>query len=423
MSNFLAIATVTAALSQILSETLVSDVDAVNVTTFRPDSNGNMPKTGVNIFLYQVTPNAAWQNADLPARRANGELIQRPRAAVDLHYLLTFYGDEGELVPQRVLGSVIRSLHAQPILTRELIRKTIAKKEFGFLIKSNLADAIELVKFTPTPLSFEDLSKLWSVYFQTPYSLSIGYQATVILIESEDSTHAALPVRARNIYVAPFRQPFIEEVRSADRANPLITSTSSIVIRGQRLRGEATQVMISGVDATSKIQSVSDSEITLKLPDELRAGVQGLQVIHPRMIGTPLAEHAGVQSNLASFVLHPTINKKAGVNPGDPDVPDIAIALPNLTVKLSPKVTQNQQVMLLLNEFDPPATRAARAYSFDSAPHNRPADPPETDTITFPIAGVATGNYLVRVQVDGADSPLEFSTGVNPIYVGPKVTI
>ena len=73
-----------------------------------------MPTTGVNVFLYQVTPNAAWRNADLPTRRANGDLIQRPQAALDLHYLLTFYGDESLLQPQRVLGSVVRTLHCGP---------------------------------------------------------------------------------------------------------------------------------------------------------------------------------------------------------------------------------------------------------------------------------------------------------------------
>jgi hypothetical protein len=416
MSNFLGIATVTAALSQILSEALVPDVDDAQVTTFRPDSDGNMPTTGVNIFLYQVTPNAAWQNADLPTRRANGDLVQRPRAALDLHYLLTFYGDEGKLVPQRVLGSVIRSLHAQPILTRDLIRKTIAKNEFDYLINSNLADAIELVKFTPLPLSLEDLSKLWSVYFQTPYSLSVAYQATVVLIESEDSTHAALPVRARNIYVVPFRQPLIENVRAADGA-PAIVSTSALVIAGKRLRGDATQIMISGIEATAGIQTLTDSAIQLTLPAGLRAGVQGLQVIQPRLMGTPPVAHAGVASNLAAFVLHPTINKRPDLSP------DITVALPNVTVKVSPAVAQTQPVRLLLNELNPPADRGARAYSFDAAPHNAPDDPEVTDTLVFSVAGVQPGDYLARVQVDGAESPLELSTDANdPVYVGPRVT-
>ena len=314
----------------------------------------------------------------------------------------------------------MRALHARPILTREIIRQTIAKPTFAFLANSNLADAIELVKVTPLSLSIEELSKLWSIYFQTQYSLSIAFQATVVLIESEDSTHVALPVRARNIYVVPFRQPLIEGVRSQDGADQAVISTSTIIVTGKSLRGDMTKIIVGGVDATSQVTTASDSEIIFKLPGGLRAGVQGLQVIQPRLIGTPPVEHPGVESNLVALVLHPTINSVTPPVSGE------------VTVKLSPPVAQAQRVTLLLNELNPPSTRAAHAYSFDSAPHNRPADPvlnrpadpPETDTLTFPIAGVQPGDYLARVRVDGADSPLQKDPDPNnPVYVGPKVTI
>src|SRR5690606_16023724 len=62
---------------------------------------------------------------------------------------------------------------------------------------SNLADAVEQIKFTPLTLSLEELSKLWSVFFQAPYALSVAYQGTVVLIESEESPHSPLPVLRR----------------------------------------------------------------------------------------------------------------------------------------------------------------------------------------------------------------------------------
>jgi hypothetical protein len=323
---------------------------------------------------------------------------------------------------------VVRALHARPVLTREIIRQTIAKPLFSFLANSNLADAVELVKLTPLPLSLEELSKLWSVYFQTQYSLSVAYQGTVVLIESEVPVQSALPVRARNIYVAPFHQPFIEEVRSKDGADQPIISTATIMVTGKGLRSDVTQVTVGGVDTTSEIVTVSDTQIILKLPAGLRAGVQGLQVVQPMLMGTPLAQHRGVESNLAAFVLHPTMNRKLDGSP------DITVPLPairadgtrsaDVTVKLSPPVAKTQRVSLLMNELNPPSNRAARAYSFDSAAHNKPADPAETDTLTFPISGVVQGDYLARVQVDGADSPLEQDPEENnPVYIGPKVTI
>src|SRR5574337_2008951 len=103
MSNFRAIATVTATLVvEVLQAAATAAVPGASVTMSRPDSaGGGAPSARVNLYLYQVTPNAAWRNADLPTRGSEGQLAQRPRVSLDLHYLLTFYGDEGQLEPQR----------------------------------------------------------------------------------------------------------------------------------------------------------------------------------------------------------------------------------------------------------------------------------------------------------------------------------
>jgi hypothetical protein len=429
VSNFLAVATVTAALSQTIQEAVGPDVPGATVTTLQPHNNGNgTPAAAVNICLYQVTPNAAFINADLPIRRGSGELMQRPQTALDLYYLLTFYGDESQLEPQRLLGSVVRALHERPVITRDMIRQTIAKPAFSFLVNSNLADAVELVKLTPAPLSVEELSKLWSVYFQTPYSLSIAYQGSVVLIESDVTVQTALPVRARNLYVVPFRQPSIETVRSTDGSDAFIFAESTVVITGKRLRGEVTNLTIGGIDLTPDPEEVTDTQITVTLPGGLRAGVQGLQVVQSRLMGSPPAPHRGVESNLAAFVLHPRIEEK-------PDgTPDIDVSLPvvaadgtrsaDVTVKLNPNVGKTQRAVFFMNELNPPSGSVAHAYSFDASPRNGPGDPAETDTLLFPITGVVQADYLVRVQVDGADSPLDRDPDEsNPVYIGPKVTI
>ncbi|WP_456429130.1 Pvc16 family protein [Rhodocaloribacter sp.] len=209
MSNFLAIATATATLQQLLLESLGVDVPGALATTLRPD-NARLSAAGnygVNIYLYQAAPNAAWRNADLPTRDASGRLSRRPKMALDLHYLLTFYGDEENLQPQRILGSVARTLHARPVLTRAMIQSAIdaavSVDPGHFLADSDLAGEIERVKFTPIPLSLEELSKLWSVFFQTPYALSMAYLGTVVMIEAEETPSLALPVQTPVIEVAP----------------------------------------------------------------------------------------------------------------------------------------------------------------------------------------------------------------------------
>jgi hypothetical protein len=206
MSNFLAFATVTAALRELLREAAEADVPGASVAVGRPEEpNGAGAVPKVTIFLYQVTPNAALRNADLPMRAPNGTLVQRPRAALDLHYLLTFQGNDVELEPERLLGSVVRALHARPVLTPPVIQRVT--QAGTILAGSNLTEGPELVKFTPLPLTLEELSKLWSVLFQTPYSLSIAYQASVVLIDGEEAPEPAPPVREPVVSVEPFEAP------------------------------------------------------------------------------------------------------------------------------------------------------------------------------------------------------------------------
>jgi hypothetical protein len=161
VSNFLAIATVTEVLRQVLHAAVSEDVTGAVATAVRPTPGGSLPDTGVNVFLYQVTPNTAGRNTDLPTRDSDSAVVQRPRAALDLHYVLSFYGNESELKPQRVMGSVVRALHTQPVLTRQLIRDGI---KGGYLDAADLASDIDLVKFTPSAFTLDELSKLWSVF-------------------------------------------------------------------------------------------------------------------------------------------------------------------------------------------------------------------------------------------------------------------
>ena len=185
MSNYLAIATVTETIRQKLNEVVSRDISGASATALRPFSGASdLPNPGVNIYLYQVNHSAAWRNTDLPTRDQNGTVRQRPRAALDLYYLFSFYGNENRLEPQRVIGSVVRALHVQPVITHKMIQSAVSSS--AFLSGSNLAEEVELVKFTPLSLSLEELSKLGSLFFQTAYNLSVAYQASAVLIEGTE---------------------------------------------------------------------------------------------------------------------------------------------------------------------------------------------------------------------------------------------
>jgi hypothetical protein len=416
MSNYLAIATVTAALAQLLQSHIGDDVPGAVVTNVRPDSNGNgTPSTGVNLYLYQVTPNTHWRNHDVPTRDNSGRLLQRPRIALDLHYLLTFYGDDTQWETQRILGSTVRTLHTQPQLSQQNIEDALNAN--AILAPSNLAEETELVKLTPLPLSLEELSKLWSVFFQIPYTLSLAYQATVVFIEGEDAPRARLPVLQRNIYVRPFRQPEISEVVNQTGAQEPLLAGSTLLIRGRRLQGDDTHLRVAGADVTPA--NVTNTEITLPLTappfaaGTLRAGIQGVQVVHRFLMGTPPTPHTGVESNIVPFVVHPAITNVTAENiQNEPNNTRGA----DLKVTVTPSIGEKQRVVLLLNEN---VAENAAAYRFV-------VPKPETavSEITVPVHGVKPGTYLVRLQVDGAESLLTMGGDPeDPVLTGPEVTL
>ncbi|KOG19494.1 DUF4255 domain-containing protein [Streptomyces viridochromogenes] len=204
MSNALAIAHVTQALALLLASNIGPEFDeAVKVEPHRPPTEPPDHPT-LNVFLYQVTPNTSMRNNDLPTRASDGTLVKRPAAALDLHYLISAYGDETTLVGQRLIGSVVRTLHEIPILPKDVIEET---GQLPHLAGSDLAEAAQRVRFVPTVMDIDETSKLWGMLYQTPYSLSVVYQATLILIDGREKPVPAKPVERPDVRVLPFGAP------------------------------------------------------------------------------------------------------------------------------------------------------------------------------------------------------------------------
>ena len=194
------------------------------------------------------------------------------------------------------------------------------------------------------------------------------------------------------------------------------------------------RVEIGGIDAPLSDANVTDSQIIVTIPAGVRAGLQGVQVIHPRFMGEPPVAHRGVESNLAGFVLRPRID---AISVSNPQGSGAALRSADVTVQFTPPLTDSgigplQRYLLLLNAFNPLASPPASpleparsdSYSF-TAPSRLPLSPPAspigpTNMNTFRVTGVRAGDYLARLSVDGADSPLVDSGGR---FTGPLVTI
>jgi hypothetical protein len=195
MSNHLAVATVTATLKHLVETAAKRAVHSATVVVGRPTAPIADAEHKVHLYLYQVTSNAAFRGADLPTRNAEGKLVRRSQAALDLHYLISFYGDNTAFEPDRMLGAVVCDLHARPLLGRTAIRNAIQSNPT--LAESDLDAAVEHVKFTLSAISLDELTKLWSMMVQVPHVLSVAYVGTVVLIEAEEAAQAPLPVLQR----------------------------------------------------------------------------------------------------------------------------------------------------------------------------------------------------------------------------------
>ncbi|GKS56836.1 hypothetical protein YTPLAS18_03630 [Nitrospira sp.] len=437
MSNGLAIAAVTAVLKDLLANGLktykVGDIVGgdVTVSAVAPDKidvGGAEDPTQLNLFLYQTTPNQGWRNVGLPTRNASGERISNNPLTLNLHYLISAYGAKN-FYPEIILGYAMQLLHETPVLTRDAIRKALnpSPKPPDWptaLITSELADQVEQLKISPEVMNTEEISKLWAA-IQAHYRATAAYQVTVVLIESSRPTKNSLPVAARSVYVVPFDQPVIDSVTEETSDTAPITAVTKVVAKGRQLRGETTQLMVGGFDLTANISELRGTQIKFALaplPAGMHAGIQTVQVVHPMAMGTPPAPHAGVESNVDAFVIRPIITPNAPTDVVASVVNGVNVKSGNIKVDFNPNVGKTQRVLLLLNEFNPPSNRPARAYSFKAAPGNGVVDPnTETPSVTMAFSNVIPGDYLVRVQVDGAESLLAVDGSGK--YATPRVTI
>ena len=349
-----------------------------------------------------MTPNAALRNADLPTRASSGGAVQRPASGWDLHYLLTFNGSTNALEPERLLGKVIKTLQTRPQLDRDLIQGLISSGSYPELATSDLQQAVDLVRFRPITLSLEELSRLWAVFPQTPYSLSLAYIGSVVVIEADAAPAPALPVRERAIFVDTFRQPMVDSVVVDGVAQAPLTATSTLVVQGRQLQGEdGSQLRLGGTQITPGLADGGGLQVDLATVPAagLRAGVQPLQVVLLRR--TAAGTRVAGESNAVAVTLVPSVS---GVQFGAPG------GVPTVSFDVLPPIAAGQRVSLLLNGIGAGSFSLAIAAPTTALGH-----------LDVPLVDVAAGDYLLRLRVDGATSLLQ--SDLSGAYVSPRVSV
>ena len=207
MSSPLSIASVTSVIKSTLENGLVMHgatavVGELAVTALPPDRipTGADERSQLNIYLYRITPNTAWRA--ISASDSSGVGARAVPLSLDLHYLLTAYG-ERDYHAETLLGSAMELLHETPVLTRETIAPALAALTErgganGAPVFADVINSIDRITLSPEFLSMEDLTKLWSA-LQARYRLSATYRASVLMRAAADVVPSSQPAqRSRN---------------------------------------------------------------------------------------------------------------------------------------------------------------------------------------------------------------------------------
>jgi hypothetical protein len=419
-------------LEQVVQAAANSAVNQANVTFGPPTARSGQVEPQVNICLFRVAPNAAQRNAYLPSRSSSGDPMRRSRIALDLHFLLSFYGDPDVFEPERLFGAVALALEHQPLLSKSNISAAIASHS-PELEGADLADASG-VRITLDTISLDDFTKVWSVFFQVPYVLSAAYTCSHIVVETETQIAPALPVTKPLTFVSPLAQLALERAAAAPGAVGGIVWNGPLWITGKGLAKAGLRFSIDGIErpvaetsggnagANAKAGGGSAVKILLTPANfagtELSAGTHLIEALAPAAAGAPA--HLVQRSNVLAFALHPTITLAADA--ATVTASSATRRTGTLQVGFAPRVAATQQVRLFLDNRDP--NKPSKAVLERKAP--QPGSAPAA-VLTFPFSQLEAGSYLVRAEVDRVPSlpttnqtpGADFGNIVGPVLVLP----
>jgi len=416
MSGALAISAVTAVLQSFLSDVYnapSSPLGSVSVSAIAPDivqsslGSGGDSQLQVNLFLHQVTHNAAWRNVGLPSVANDGSTrLKNPPLALNLHYLLTAYASK-DTQAEALLGFAVLMLHENPVLPRSQISAALNNLASSnppsnplakVLGSSGLANQIEMVKVTPTTMGREEMAWIWTA-LKADYRPTFAFDVSVALLESPLASSSPLPVLSQNISAqagstAPGFQIQLPGGEAAalpgdtvTLAGEFATGTVQVLLAHQRL----------GVQAPIKASTATGNAVSFAIPNNTPAGNYTLSVTVTSAAGVALQSTLGQPIALAPTIPSPSSATAAANSSGT-----------LITLTCSPQVVPGQTVSLALGGTTVPAQTLG-------AP---------TTTLGFQFPALPHGAYLARLRVDGVDSPVAVNwSATPPSFTGPFITV
>ncbi|HKT99536.1 MAG TPA: DUF4255 domain-containing protein [Paraburkholderia sp.] len=416
MSNALAIAAATATLRYILQQGVTADPDLNDATvTIQPldKARGANTANQLNLFLYQIQRNAAWVSRDMPRQLMQGESGFAP-LPLNLWYLVTAFGrnDDADNSAQpfghHLLGKAMSVLHDHAVLSAA----DIVAATQTVLPASDLDRQVERIRITFQPLSVEEVYRLWTG-FATQYRLSAAYELAVTLIESTRTARTPLPTLTRG----PNDQGFNAQANLLPPLPGLLTIAPPnqqpgaalndiVTISGYHLDGSNVVVRFAHALWSAPVDvnpepGATATQLSVRIPNDPASWPAGFYAVEV-LVQRP-GETFQRATNQLQLALAPRIT-----------LAHTSTAAANQTYTVTNTVTSVPQVW--------PAQRAALLFGDQEIV--APDHPAQTGTLVFEAAAVAAGDYLVRLRVDGVDSPLVNRSVTPPAFdSSQKVTV
>jgi Pvc16 N-terminal domain len=388
----------------------------VTVSSLAPDlvqssfTSGSGPvfQNQVNIFLHQVTYNQGWRNEGLPSLGPDGKTpLQNPPLALDLHYLLTVYG-QYDWQAEGLLGYALLQLHQFPVLARADISFALNHVTSGTLPNfpaqmklCGLADQIEMIKITPEKLGREEMAWLWTA-LKADYRPTYPFQVSLVLMQPQSNVSIALPAMLRRIQALPITPAQVLSVQPPNN-QPAALPGDSVDVKGEFLNGAGQVSLINqrlGVLRTITLTApqVTNTTITFPVPNDpanFPAGIYSLSVQFFDSNG-----NVAQTTNSIPLAVAPAIN-----------LPSVAVvnsaAKTVITLTCTPSVRPQQSAYLAIHGV------ATAANTFDTT----------TNSLTFQFAPpLPTGAQLAVLQVDEVASLVKWQSSP-PAFTAPLVTI
>jgi hypothetical protein len=188
MSSFTVLTAVSKALRTVLWQAIRDEISLQgivssesNIVFQNPNETAKDSSNRLSLWLYQVTENEFLKNAP-PVRVANGHGLAQTPLALNLHFLVTPFGDTSE-ASLLLLGKVMEVLYDNAII----------------VIRDANDSVFEELRISMTRHTLEELSRVWEALIES-YRLSVCYEVRVMHIDSRRVLEGARVVDVEHGY-------------------------------------------------------------------------------------------------------------------------------------------------------------------------------------------------------------------------------